>query len=458
MDKGAERAVGQVAGSPAAPVQQDQISAGTTRPASTAGHRSFAKPYAIEGISRFGSHLALRLWAVDATEFVRIIARIGGSVSKGARATTLFYARPDLAEKAPGAIGLTILLSDAGLQDAAPVEILLVNVREEVIVARGPVLRPAFTDFFAGIVYDIQRTGRPIEQRLLFDRTHALSDLLRESWGEYLAEAKKAFLAFGKSYRPASYSIITVFYKKPFLAGLYAFTSRILDVPPDAEVVLCFQQGALFQQQIDYLEGLFRLFQINHKFVLFEENVGFAAANNVGVENAMSARVVLVNPDICCDDPAIYATLADAAKGGDIYGATLLSDAEEVMHNGIELLDQTISFKSKAQRVLRTAHIGRHMPLELVEEGGVSNVEAVSGAIIAASRETWQRIGGMPEQFVFAHFEDIEFCRMAAKAGVGVKVYHTRHLIHLESYGSGEDAMLHAIKQVNSAIFNLGAR
>lgn len=421
--------------------------------------RIFSKPFGIDSMRQFGSHLVVRLWAVDASEFIRIIVRTKGEASGLTRVSTLFYSRRDAEEVAgPTALGLTVLLKDPSLLIGGEVEVMLVSVRDEILVLRGTPVRDSFHDFFAGIMYDVQRAGRPIEQRMLFDRSRALTDLLQSSWGEYLAEQKKAYISFGKTYRPATFSVITVFYRRPFIASIYPLIAKILELPPGAEVVLCFQQAAGFQQQVDYLEGLFRLFQINHRFVLFEENVGFSAANNVGVEESTSPRVLLVNPDICCSDAGVYARIAQAADDGNVYGATLLSDADEVMHNGIELLDQTIVFKTKALRVLRTSHIGRHSPVDLIEEGEITDAEAVSGALIAVRRDVWDELGGLPEHFVLAHFEDVEFCRMATRAGMGVKVYNSRKLIHLESYGAGEDSLLHAIKQVNSAIFNAGAK
>lgn len=430
-----------------------------SEPGNRVTKRVFSKPFSIDSMRQFGSHLVVRLWAVDATEFIRIIVRTKGEASGLTRVSTLFYARRDAEEAAgPAALGLTILLKDPSLLAGGEVEVMLVSLRDEILVLRGTPVRDSFQDFFAGIMYDIQRAGRPIEQRLLFDRSRALTDLIQSCWNEYLVEQKKAYISFGKVYRPATFSVITVFYRRPFIASIYALTAKILELPPGAEVILCFQQAAVFQQQIDYLEGLFRMFQINHRFVLFEENVGFSAANNVGVEQSSSPRILLVNPDICCNDASVYARIAQAADDGDIYGATLLSDADEVMHNGIELLDQTIVFKTKALRVLRTSHIGRHSPVDLIEEGEITDAEAVSGALIAVRRDVWDELGGLPEHFVLAHFEDVEFCRMATKAGMRVKVYNSRMLIHLESYGAGEDSLLHAIKQVNSAIFNAGAK
>jgi hypothetical protein len=420
--------------------------------------RLFSKPYAIESLMQFGSHLAIRLWAVDATDFIRIIVRSKGVSSRATTVTTLFYPRRDI-DKYPQArvIGLTILLSDPMILDRNNVEVLLTTRQDEILVVQGAITESNFPNFLGAILYDMQRTGRPVEQRLLFDRTGALSKMLQSSWGDFLAEQKQAFTSFGKSFRPASYSIVTVFYRRSFLAGLYAYTASILDTPPNAEVILCFQDAATFQKQIDYLEGLFRLFQINHKFILFEENVGFSAANNIAVAQSSSPRILLVNPDICCSQPEIYGKIAAAADDGSIYGATLLSDADEVMHNGIELLEQTVTFKSKALHVLRTSHIGRHGPVELIEEDDIHEVEAVSGALMAISRATWDKLGGLPEYFLFAHFEDVEMCRKAARLGIAVKVYNTRKLMHLESYGSGEDLALGAIKQVNSAIFNMSA-
>ena len=435
------------------------VSQAIASPDPTPAQHIFSKPHAIDSIFQFGSHLVIRLWAVDATDFIRIMLRSKGVSSRDTLVTTLFYARPDVNQHPDARVfGLTILLSDPVLLGEDEVEILLVSQKNEVLVIRGKIQSNDYADFLAGILFDIQRAGRPIEQRLLFDRSMALVKLLQSSWAHYLGEQKRAFTSYGKSYRPATYSIITVFYRRTFLAGLYAFTARILDLPPQAEVILCFQQGAIFQQQINYLEGLFQLFQINYKFVLFEENVGFSAANNVAVEQSLSPRILLVNPDIFCNDPAIYGKIAEATEDGNVYGATLLSDADEVMHNGIELLEQTVTFKSKAMRVLRTSHIDRHSPVELIEEDGVSDAEAVSGALLAVTRTTWDRLGGLPEHFVYAHFEDVEFCRTAARAGLKVRVYNSRQLVHLESYGSGEDSLLGAIKQVNSAIFNLGAR
>jgi GT2 family glycosyltransferase len=235
---------------------------------------------------------------------------------------------------------------------------------------------------------------------------------------------------------------------------LYPFLAKIIDLGKDAEVIIVIQEASKFVHQVNYLESIFRRLDVNYQLLLFDHNVGFSAANNAALKIARAPVAVLVNPDIIIDDVGVYARIANVARSGSVVGATLRSDADEIMHRGLEINEQGVLRNGRISRIKRTFHTGRHATLDAITEGQILEATAVTGALIAVSQDTWRRVGGLSEEYVFAHFEDIDFCHTARKLGVPVYVYDTKLIRHIESYGSRENEVLSSIKQINSVMFN----
>src|SRR5438876_15185 len=97
-DLAAMKAAAAEAGEAASPVDTDTDLTSAPVAGSRVTKRVFSKPFAIDSMRQFGSHLIVRLWAVDATEFIRIIVRTKGEASGLTRVSTLFYSRRDAEE------------------------------------------------------------------------------------------------------------------------------------------------------------------------------------------------------------------------------------------------------------------------------------------------------------------------------------------------------------------------
>lgn len=63
------------------------------------------------------------------------------------------------------------------------------------------------------------------------------------------------------------------------------------------------------------------------------------------------------------------------------------------------------------------------------------SVEAISGAAFVMSRDTWEEVGRLDEEF-FLYHEEIDFCTRASKMGIPVSLAETP-IIHHDGQSSG---------------------
>jgi len=91
-----------------------------------------------------------------------------------------------------------------------------------------------------------------------------------------------------------------------------------------------------------------------------------------------------------------------------------------------------------APALLRVEH-----PMKGAGEGffagleGPRPVQAVTGSFILVSRALFEELGGFSGDYVFAYYEDADFCLRAAAAGADVLCDPALRFIHLEGRGSG---------------------
>lgn len=168
------------------------------------------------------------------------------------------------------------------------------------------------------------------------------------------------------------------------------------------------------------------------------QNVGFARANNQGLESACGHRFLVLNPDTVVQPGAIVSLLRylDVHPGVGAVGPRL------IYGNG-SFQPSTFGYPSILKEIANLAGIDRYFPKggrigaligitlgRLFPEffsmylGGEEprKVPSIFGACIMIRREVWEIAGGFDPVF-FLYWEDAEWCYRMAKCGFEVHFF-----------------------------------
>ncbi|MBK8837559.1 MAG: glycosyltransferase family 2 protein [Hyphomonadaceae bacterium] len=185
-------------------------------------------------------------------------------------------------------------------------------------------------------------------------------------------------------------------------------------------------------------------------------NRGFAAGVNLGAAWATGDWLLILNPDAVLQSGAVealQAALADAADpaiaGGKIYGA----DGKE-QRGGRR---RRLTMRSAAATFLGLGWLKTVNPGFVninrnsePEPDGPVPMDAVSGAMMFISTESFKRLGGFDEGY-FLHVEDIDICRRAEAEGGTVVYTPLASALH---HGATSDAPLLEVERHKGAGLN----
>jgi len=165
-----------------------------------------------------------------------------------------------------------------------------------------------------------------------------------------------------------------------------------------------------------------------------DENLGFAAANNVAAQEATGEFLLLLNPDTEVLDGAIDRLMAFAAtypEAGIWGGRTLFGD----MTLNPTSCWSRMSLWSLTSQALGLSSIFRKSSLFNPEamggwnREGIREVDVVTGCFFLIRRDFWNRLGGFDKAF-FMYAEEADLCARAAKAGARPMVTSEATIIH----------------------------
>ncbi len=156
------------------------------------------------------------------------------------------------------------------------------------------------------------------------------------------------------------------------------------------------------------------------RFVQCEENVGFAKANNLGVEQAQGACLLFLNPDTEVVGTAVD-VLHEALqrlKNAGIVGAKLLNTDRSLQTSCVQafptILNQLLDFEVIRGIFPRLPFWGM-APLFAKGDAPIQ-VQMLSGACLMMRRTTFNNIGGFDEEY-FMYAEDTDLCYKAMQFG-----------------------------------------
>ena len=207
----------------------------------------------------------------------------------------------------------------------------------------------------------------------------------------------------------APYSIVVVTWQSaPVLQALVATMNSHLKSRPELIVV--------DNRSSDEPERTVGEYLGQTRFIPLEENRGYGAACNVGVEAAGSSTVVMLNPDIELLDSSLNELVAFAARRHALAGPLLLNP------------DRSVQPSAWAGSVGPSPWIGALLPgpvqprplRERLEPWRAKRTIAVgwlAGACLAAPREALLRLGPF-DPAIHLYSEDLDLGLRAKRAGI----------------------------------------
>lgn len=156
------------------------------------------------------------------------------------------------------------------------------------------------------------------------------------------------------------------------------------------------------------------------RLVRSTENLGFAAANNVGFGLASGRHVVLLNPDAQLDAMALGHALRfmDTHPGAGMAGGKLIGRGGNVEPSARcfpSLLNEMLTISGLSARFPRSRLCGR-FDRTWADPAKPTEVDWVPGAFAIVRHEALSALGGFDERF-FLYYEEVDLCRRFAAAG-----------------------------------------
>lgn len=172
----------------------------------------------------------------------------------------------------------------------------------------------------------------------------------------------------------------------------------------------------------------------NLKVVKWEKEFNYSAINNFGVEHCTGEYILLLNNDTEVITERWIEEMLQHAQRKDIgvVGAKLYFDDDTVQHAGV--LMNLAGVANHHFRGFDRKDIGYFSRLDVVQ-----NYCAVTGACMMVSKELYDAVGGLDEQFVVA-YNDIDFCLKVRELGKRNLFTPFAELYHYESKSRGYDS------------------
>jgi hypothetical protein len=164
-------------------------------------------------------------------------------------------------------------------------------------------------------------------------------------------------------------------------------------------------------------------------------NLGFSAANNVGLRRARGGVALLLNSDTVVNRAAILRCLSVLHEQPDV-GAV----GPQLLHPDGRLQNSVHNYPSFVTELVPKAALEwcfpRRYPSKRRPSPTPIDVEAVLGACLFARREAWESAGLLPERDFFFFLEETDWCWSLREAGWRVVHVPDARVTHLSGGSS----------------------
>lgn len=187
--------------------------------------------------------------------------------------------------------------------------------------------------------------------------------------------------------------------------------------------------------------SVFARYGIPFRAVLLARNMGFAPANNVGLQHATGRYVAYLNSDVFPGTPDWLERLADRLEADPtlgVVGGALLFEDDSVQHRGISFARLREFgdwfFPLHDDKGLRHDLAPSHA-------GALRECLSITGACMVMERALAEKVGGFDEIYAVGDFEDTDLCLKLQALGYRCAVDPAVRLYHLERKSQASSAL-----------------
>lgn len=188
----------------------------------------------------------------------------------------------------------------------------------------------------------------------------------------------------------------------------------------------------------------------NFKIIRNTRNLGFAAANNQGIQKAKSKYVLLLNTDCEATPAAIIETLRYIDDNPDVGAVTcklLLPDGsmDPACHRGFPTPWASLTYFLGLEKLFSTSSFFGQYHQGYKSMKDPHEVDCISGAFFLVRREVINQVGLLDEKF-FMYGEDIDWCYRIRQAGWKIRFYPRVSAVHAKH----QSGLAHADRALRS--------
>ncbi len=204
-------------------------------------------------------------------------------------------------------------------------------------------------------------------------------------------------------------------------------------------------------------DGTLEMIKNKYKFVRLianAGNLGFAKANNQGIDKASGEYLLLLNPDTVIKDSAIEKVASFMSKKPEagICGCRLIFP--DGQHQ--DSVRRFPSFSSTAMIMLKLHYIfkfAKTVKKYLASDFNYKKtqmVDQVMGAFFMIRRQVVEQVGKLDEKY-FVWFEEVDYCLRAIKNNWQVYYYADAEVVHYQGQSFGQVMKLAKQKNFNKS-------
>jgi len=192
------------------------------------------------------------------------------------------------------------------------------------------------------------------------------------------------------------------------------------------------------------------------RIIVNPENMGFAKANNIGIANAKSSVVLLLNSDTLVKNDAIYQVFEYLKKqGSDIAAVSCkllnLDGSLQINCRQFYTLGNIVKRAIAKIAIVSPERIRWKWSIDYWKHDSIQSVEWVHMAFLMIRRPVFDQIGLLDERFYF-YGEDMEFCYRLHLNSYKIHFFNKAHIYH-KGGASAENRFTDVNKKFLGALF-----
>lgn len=169
------------------------------------------------------------------------------------------------------------------------------------------------------------------------------------------------------------------------------------------------------------------------RFIVSEQNLGFAGGCNLAIAEAAGEFVILVNPDVVFTSDAVSAIEERMRRdqGVGIGGISLKNpdgSQQSCVWRFPTPVDQLLLLLKVPHAFPNLPPIRRYLMRDF-DYGRTQDVDQVMGAFFCIRRAVLDQIGPLDDGF-FVWYEEVDYCRRAKNGGWSIRFYHDVTALH----------------------------